>query len=1033
MSRLMPGYVRNQGIALYEAQVLNDMTIQDETIVADIDGHHLIFSFEDSLIQCDCELFGKKGFCEHLAAMEYYLKNDETGQELTEKVQSSSEQLQEEARQKSVGSDFLDSLPLGGETNQTLYRLEAEGQYSLLDRQLVWTLKILRMPDTRSYIIRDIKAFLKTLNDGKDYQIGKNYFEPIHLEQFDQASQDLLLFLNRLLPEAVDFDTSFYLPNFGRHLRLSEGFFEEGLKLLQGLSDFQLILDEQTYRQVTVTALTGEAPLFSFQVVVEQTLIDLTMHECSYQAFFQEHYLFKEGVFYRLTSRQKSLLKALRKIPLSPEGQRVLQVDIEDKDRLALLLLDLDKMGTVKAPKNFKIHDFRAYFEFTRLANDTIRLEMALDFDKIWVPDQAMLESLPFTVHYQHLAAIHDLMQSHGFQPGFTSEKPLVLSQDFYDFYTRTLPAFEEFGEVVLSETVTETFSPSQARLHLDLTGDFLDVAFDFQDVKKEEISAAYEALQSEQSFYVTESGKMIIFDEETNRVNQTLQDLRAQLLPNGALKMTTLSALQLAQQFEGEDSIHLSGAFQGLMDHLRFPERFELQPFKLNATLRDYQLLGVKWLSMLAHYGLGGILADDMGLGKTLQTIAFLSHSLKAEQKALILAPSSLIYNWQDEFQKFAPHIDVVVSYGSKAQRMELLTGDHQITVTSYASFRQDFEAFQEKQFDVLILDEAQVMKNDQTKIAHHLRQFEAKSCFALSGTPIENHLTEIWSIFQIVMPDLLPAKRAFNKLTAKEVARMIQPFVLRRRKEEVLTELPDLQEINQINELTDDQKAIYLAQIQQLRDSLSDASDSEINSKKIEILSAITRLRQICNTPKLFMPDYQGDSGKLESLRQLLLQIQEGNHRVLIFSQFRGMLELIQEELDNLNMTSYTITGSTKSDERQDITRAFNAGSRDAVLISLKAGGVGINLTGADTVILVDLWWNPAVEDQAVARAYRMGQQKNVEFYRLITRGTIEEKIQALQDNKRQLITTVLDGQDTRGSLSAEDIREILSLPIR
>ncbi|WP_303973585.1 DEAD/DEAH box helicase [Streptococcus merionis] len=1033
MSRLMPGYVRNQGIELYENQALKNIVIEDEVIIAEIEGHQMTFSFEDSLIHCDCDLFGKKDFCQHLAAMEYFLKNDEQGLELADAVQSSSQQIQEEARQKSVGSEFLDRILTDHRQHLPQYQLEAEGQYSSLDRQLVWTLKILRLPDTRSYIIRDIKAFLKTLKSGKEYQIGKNYFEPISLRQFDKPSQQVISFLNKLLPDAVDFDTSFYLPNFGRNLRLSEGFLEEGITVLQGLAHFQLVLDEQVFEGLRFEDLTVEAPLFCFDVKVEQTFIELSLAEAAYYFFFQGRYLFYSGTFYRLTNRQQTLLQAFKTLPETDNGLRILQVDLEDKDRLALLLLDLQEMGNLKAPKNFKIHDFDAFFEFTRLDNDVVRLQMALDFDKIWVPDQEILQRLPFAIHYPHLEQIYQLMEKHGFKAGFTSEKPLIHSQDFYDFYTVLLPAFEEMGDVVLSESMSETYSSSQPKLHLDLTDDFLDVSFDFQDVTADEISAAYEALQSEQSYYVTESGKMIIFDEETKRVNHTLQELRVQLLPNGHVKLSTLSAMQLASDFQGNDQISLSQSFQSLLDDLRFPEQFELGAFKLNAKLRDYQLLGVKWLSMLAHYGLGGILADDMGLGKTLQAIAFLSHGLKAGQKALILAPSSLIYNWQDEFAKFTPHIDVVVSYGSKAQRVELLAGDHQVIVTSYASFRQDFEEFQEKTFDLLILDEAQVMKNDQTKIAHHLRQFEVKSCFALSGTPIENRLTEIWSIFQIVLPDLLPAKRAFNKLSAKEVARVIQPFVLRRWKEEVLAELPDLLEINQINELTDDQKAIYLAQIQQLRDSLSGASDSEINRKKIEILSVITRLRQICNTPQLFMPDYTGDSGKLESLRQLLRQVKEGNHRVLIFSQFRGMLEIIQKELEALEISSYTITGATKSDERQEITRAFNAGSRDAVLISLKAGGVGINLTGADTVILVDLWWNPAVEDQAVARAYRMGQQKNVEFYRLITRGTIEEKIQALQDNKRQLITTVLDGQDMRASLSADDIREILSLPIQ
>ena len=354
-----------------------------------------------------------------------------------------------------------------------------------------------------------------------------------------------------------------------------------------------------------------------------------------------------------------------------------------------------------------------------------------------------------------------------------------------------------------------------------------------------------------------------------------------------------------------------------------------------------------------------------------------------------------------------------------------------HQILVTSYASFRQDMEDYQEaKQFDYLILDEAQVMKNSQTKIAQQLREFEVGNCFALSGTPIENNLAEIWSIFQIILPGLLPGKLEFGKWTAQQVARSIKPFVLRRKKEDVLQELPDLIEVNVLNELTDSQKAIYLAQLQQMQASISGATEAEINRRKIEILSGITRLRQICDTPKLFMETYQGDSGKLESLRDLLLQLKEGQHRVLIFSQFSDMLDLIEEDLEGLGISSYKLTGSTPASQRQTMTRAFNAGSRDAFLISLKAGGVGLNLTGADTVILVDLWWNPAVEAQAISRAHRMGQTQKVEFFRLITKGTIEEKIQALQETKKNLVTAVLDGNESRSSMTVQEIKEILGI---
>ncbi len=299
----------------------------------------------------------------------------------------------------------------------------------------------------------------------------------------------------------------------------------------------------------------------------------------------------------------------------------------------------------------------------------------------------------------------------------------------------------------------------------------------------------------------------------------------------------------------------------------------------------------------------------------------------------------------------------------------------------------------------------------------------------FSLSGTPIENKLLEIWSIFQIVLPGLLPSKKEFQKMKAKEVSKRVRPFVLRRKKEDVLPELPDLIEITYTNEMSDDQKAIYLAQLRHMQDRIKNASDADINRQKIEILSGITRLRQICDTPSLFT-EYDGDSGKLESLRTLLLQVKENGHRALIFSQFKGMLEIAEKELEEMGLNSYKITGSTPANERQEMTRAFNNGSKDAFLISLKAGGVGLNLTGADTVVLIDLWWNPAVEMQAISRAHRIGQDDNVEVYRLITRGTIEEKILALQETKRNLVTTVLDGDESRAHLTVEDIKEILGI---
>ena len=507
------------------------------------------------------------------------------------------------------------------------------------------------------------------------------------------------------------------------------------------------------------------------------------------------------------------------------------------------------------------------------------------------------------------------------------------------------------------------------------------------------------------------------------------MQELGVEL-KDGSFQARKSLAYSLSQLFEGRDRISFSEEFQHLAHDLTHPEDFPLGDIQVQASLRDYQEKGVRWLQMLHHYGFGGILADDMGLGKTLQTIAFLTSQVTEDSRVLILAPSGLIYNWADEFRKFAPQLDLAVVHGLKANREAILSENHQIYVTSYATFRQDSELYQEMAFDFLFLDEAQVMKNAQTKIAQSLRQFVVPAVFALSGTPIENHLGELWSIFQIVLPGLLPSKKEFMKLPADRVAQFIKPFVMRRKKEEVLTELPDLIEVVYKNELEDQQKAIYLAQLQQMRDRLAQVTDQEFQRSRVEILSGLMRLRQICDTPALFIDDYQGASGKLDSLRDLLLQVADGGHRVLIFSQFKGMLEKIEQELPDLGLTSFKITGSTPAHDRQEMTKAFNQGERDAFLISLKAGGVGLNLTGADTVILVDLWWNPAVEAQAIGRAHRMGQEQMVEVYRLITKGTIEEKIQELQEQKKHLVSQVLDGTESRASLSLAEIREILGI---
>ena len=900
MAKLIPGRVRNEGIKLFEKGLIAISQVSETQLDTTVGQHHLIYALDDPEIMCDCDFFAQKGYCSHLAAVEYYLKNAKEGQRLLAKLEEKQESAQDQERGRSFGGLFLESLSLN-ENDTVRYSLTVEGEESTFGSEIWWSLRLRRLPDERSYVVRDIPAFLKLIETEGYYQIGKNYYEPLSLIQFDQASQAFLDFLGRMIPDEAKTNLTFILPNNARHLSLPYGFFEEGLRLMQDLDGFRFEWEGIEYRSFLVEDLTAEANLFSFDICVEPKMIELTVAEKNSQTFFNNRIIFYQGVFYRLNRKQQKILLGLRSLPIGSDLNKHVSFNLEEQAILAASLSDFKTMGPVKAPKAFNIKDFTPRFRFDLKGEREVVLTLAFDFDGYVVDNRYELSHLGFTSNYRNEQAIFRLMVKHGFTPDFQSSKRLNSNQELYDFFINTLPAFENAGPVLIGQELRDLRVEQSPQIQVERQGNLLEISFDFSSLDDEDVDHALEALMDRAPYFVNRSGQLIVFDEGTQRISESLRTLRARYSGEGHLELHQLAAYQLMDSLSENDSVRFSEDFQQLAQHLRKPETFDLPSYHVEVDLRPYQERGVQWLSMLHHYGFGGILADDMGLGKTLQTIAYLSAHLEDGQRVLILSPSSLIYNWQDEFKKFAPQLDVAVSYGLKPKRDEIIAEDHQIIITSYASFRQDFDVYKAGQYDYLILDEAQVMKNTQTKISQYLRDFSVPHCLALSGTPIENHLLEIWSIFQIVLPGLLPAKKTFLKLTPMEVARYITPFILRRKKDEVLPDLPDLIEITHQSELSDSQKAIYLAQLQQMQQGLISASDQEINRRKVEILSGITRLRQICDTPALFM-DYAGDSGKLDSLRDLLSQIKESDHRVLIFSQFRGMLDITEELLQEV-----------------------------------------------------------------------------------------------------------------------------------
>ena len=466
--------------------------------------------------------------------------------------------------------------------------------------------------------------------------------------------------------------------------------------------------------------------------------------------------------------------------------------------------------------------------------------------------------------------------------------------------------------------------------------------------------------------------------------------------------------------------------------------------PCGLRAELRGYQEDGFRWLGTLERMGFGGVLADDMGLGKTLQVIA---HVLGRKEEgatgcSLIVCPASLVYNWMSELARFAPGLRCVAAVGTKSARAASIgsSAELDVLVTSYDLLRRDVEIYSGQHFARVVLDEAQYIKNPRAQVTKCAKCLDADARFALTGTPIENRLAELWSIFDFLMPGYLGSREEFAKryespVEAREhdastlLRCAIGPFVLRRLKSEVLADLPDKTESVVYAQMEPKQRKLYLASQDRLALQIQHQEDKELKGEKLKILAELTKLRQICCDPSLCFEGYDGSSAKLETCMELVSQAIDGGHRVLLFSQFTSMLDIIERRLSSEGFSTLMLTGSTSKEARERLVRRFQAGGGDVFLISLKAGGVGLNLTSADVVIHYDPWWNTAAQDQATGRAHRIGQRHDVSVFKLIVEGTIEERILKMQEAKRDLAESVLAGEGVKSALlTREDILALL-----
>lgn len=583
-----------------------------------------------------------------------------------------------------------------------------------------------------------------------------------------------------------------------------------------------------------------------------------------------------------------------------------------------------------------------------------------------------------------------------------------------------------------------------QAGLRINMDINLLELNLDYAQIPREELEEFFRAIRLKRRYYRLKSGAFIDLETQEKNMENLRQILDlAEEVDGGTLRFRQNRALFLEELLPRSNRVHKEDSYQMLIQDLKHPENtvWEL-PAVLQGVLRPYQKTGYQWLQTLAHYSMGGILADDMGLGKTIQTIAYIC--AHPGEHTLIVCPTSLAYNWQEEFEKFAPHIRTCIVAGNPAERERLLQQNRElydVWITTYPLIRKDVLHYHDISYDAMFIDEAQFIKNPSSLGAKAVKTIKAAHRFALTGTPIENSLSELWSVFDFIMPDFFPSYHRFadqyerpivrenDEGRMQELKRRIQAFILRRMKKDVLKELPDKVETRRTAEMTAKQKKIYQSYLSRIQAEFQDKESFQDRQGRIQVLAALTRLRQICCHPATFVENYQGGSGKLDLLLEQLPDILLAGHSVIIFSQFTSMLKIIARELRKNEIPFFYLAGSTTAEERKREVKAFNQGEVQVFLVSLKAGGTGLNLIGADTVIHFDPWWNPAVEDQATDRAYRIGQKRKVQVIKYVMRDSIEEKIYELQKRKKDLSDRVIQsGELFVNQLSSEELMDLL-----
>ena len=1049
-------------------------------ISAEVEGNYDYYNtrikVEDAELQmaeCECQdYYNRYAACKHIAATlikfmqtKYWDKYDEPHKKHNanrfatfRKIVTDlyNEEMQE------INTEELEQLP-----EDKKIKIEPRIIFDRFDSKLKLELKI---GNSRMYKIKDLSEFYTRMTRNEFYKYGEK-LEFVHTrENFTEKSRPLLDFVLRyaeMLKYAENGNKYTYYGNTLNNTRitLGESTIDEAFDILKNK---KVLTDND--RVSTQLELIENNPNIVFELTKNN---DGTYEIKPNKELFAIHiyngkkytYISENSKLYRCTKEYaNTTIKLMKKFKES----YITELELEKEDLKDLYSIIMPRVGNCIKLNNINEEEIEQY------KPKNLGVKVYLDFDdndyiiadvKFCYGDEEFnpLEKNIKIKNTRNMLLENknlNILRRTGFMVDMQNLRFILPDNDrIYNFLSNDIELYMKKFEILATDNFKskEIRKPKIGTIGVKVENNLLSIDLKKLNVNIDELKDIMQKYQLKKKYHRLKDGSFLNLDEneDIEFLDKIVKgmDLEYEDLEKENILLPVNRSLYLNELLQRENSINVSknGEFQKIVNDLEqdnINEEINI-PIKMENILRDYQKTGFKWLKVLDSYHFGGILADDMGLGKTLQVLSILLEYKESDEErrtSIVICPSSLTLNWLNEARKFVPDLKASVIKGSAKEREQIINNleKYDLIITSYDSLKRDINIYKERNYNFryIIADEAQYMKNSTTQNAKAIKALNGTTRYALTGTPIENSLAELWSIFDFVMPGYLFGYKKFKSIYEVPIVKdndekamtrlkmLIAPFILRRNKKEVLTELPEKTITVLNNQMNEEQERVYLSYLAQAKQEVADEINiNGFEKSQFKILATLTRLRQICCHPSLFIKDYKDESSKLNQCIEILSDAIEAGHKILLFSGYTSMFDIIEKELKKQNIKYFKLTGSTKVDERISLVDEFNSNPEIKVfLISLKAGGTGLNLTGADMVIHYDPWWNQSAENQATDRAYRIGQKNNVQVYKLITSNSIEEKIYELQNKKAELIDNMLDTKTSFVNKLSRD--EIMSL---